>query len=86
MVYVGPVFFDKQGSYQGQFIFDTGSDWVVTTSVACKECRFHYYDHNASKTLSSIYEHKWHINYESLQLRGLRVIDKVCLAPGKACA
>ena len=75
-VYTGAIYFDEQGDPDGKFIFDSGSDWIVTHN---------YYDHTLSESLSSLEVYPMHIDYESLKLKGNLVEDLVCLERGAAC-
>ena len=53
--YVGPVYFGTplQMSSDSEFVYDTGSGYLTTTSTECSLCLFSkYYDPSASSTSS----------------------------------
>jgi hypothetical protein len=52
LAYVGPVYFGTpiQQSKTAEFVYDTGSGYLTTTSTQCLLCRTKYYNPTASTT------------------------------------
>ena len=81
MAYTGPVFLGTplQGSYDSNFIYDTGSGYLITTSKNCTFCNTQYYDQEASTSAAQTNDTAVNLVYGSADVTGYLVEDVVCL-------
>ena len=84
LAYTGPIYFTNEFQGKGEtsdFVYDTGSGVLTTTSVSCiNGCKTSYYDQSKSQTAVSISKHDEVLNYGSAILQGRYVQDTVCIA------
>ena len=82
LAYTGPVFFGTplQGSIDSEFVYDTGSGYLTTTSSDCLGCDSQYYDAETSLSNKKIDEEPKVLRYGSATVFGSVSYDRVCLA------
>ena len=85
VAYTGPIYFTAE--FQGidsepNFIYDTGSGALTTTSVSCTAgCSSQYYNQTKSKTAVTLDLEERKLVYGSATLTGINVEDTVCISP-----
>ena len=85
VAYTGPIYFTSE--FQGigaqpNFIYDTGSGALTTTSTVCTAgCASQYYNQTKSQTAITVDTEESQLVYGSATLRGIFVEDTVCIAP-----
>ena len=80
--YSGPVYFGTPlqiGQNTSNYIYDTGSGYLTTTSTACSTCSTHYYDPTSSTTAKVESKEQKKLDYGSAALKGYLGTDQVCL-------
>ena len=83
LAYTGPVHFGTptQMNDDSEFVYDTGSGYLTTTSTSCSSCGSKYYDPDASNPSSvSSGSGRKELDYGSASLVGYLGSDQVCLA------
>ena len=84
MAYTGPIYFTDQFQGEGgdsEFVYDTGSGVLTTTSVDCiSGCETSYYDQSRSTTAVTISANDSVLRYGSATLQGKYVQDTTCVA------
>ena len=81
MAYTGPVYFGTpiQGNEDSDFVYDTGSGYLVTTSSDCDLCDSQYFDPSLSTSGSVVSSSPKILRYGSATVFGTIVNDRVCL-------
>ena len=82
LAYSGPVYFGtplQVPSRDSEFIYDTGSGYLTTTSTACSNCISKYYDPTVSSSARVYSSQTEKLDYGSASLTGYLGTDMVCL-------
>ena len=80
IAYTGPVFLGDplQGTNSSQFLYDSGSGFLLVTDSECETCNTQYF--NSSASASSSVSNLTEIGYGNLNLEGKMLQDTVCLS------
>jgi hypothetical protein len=82
LAYVGPVYFGTplQTDETSEFVYDTGSGYLTTTSTGCSTCiTSQYYSPSTSTTAGVKSSNSMTLSYGSATLTGYLGTDQVCL-------
>ena len=80
--YTGPVYFGtplQTSASESEFIYDTGSGYLTTTTTECSNCSPQYYDMSASTSRVVTNSTTFELSYGSADLQGYMVNDLACL-------
>lgn len=82
LAYVAPVYFGTplQQTKEAEFVYDTGSGYLTTTSTSCSSCGTAYYDPSKSETADVVSSATKQLDYGSASLTGYMGSDQVCLS------
>ena len=73
LAYVGPVYFGtplQTDQNYSEFVYDTGSGYLTTTSTECSSCYTEYYDSSKSSTARVSSTATKTLDYGTASLRG----------------
>ena len=82
LAYSGPVYFGtplQTNQATSDYIYDTGSGYLTTTSSACSNCHTQYYDPSTSTSARVKSSKSKTLDYGSASLVGYLGTDEVCL-------
>ena len=82
LAYTGPVYFGTPLQTDGkepEFVYDTGSGYLTTTSTVCNNCGTQYYDPAVSDSAEVVSEASKKLEYGSATLVGYMGSDEVCV-------
>ena len=81
LAYTGPIYFGTplQEGQNPEFVYDTGSGYLTTTSTSCYDCNSQYYDPTSSETARVVSSSTKKLEYGSASLTGYMGSDEVCL-------
>ena len=83
LAYTGPVYFGtpiQHNDNGAEFVYDTGSGYLTTTSTLCSSCGSQYYDPSESTSFKVVQTQDMELDYGSANLVGKLASDRTCLS------
>ena len=77
--YMGTLYLGTPASQKADVIFDTGSPWLVVSSLKCTNCESHAYDADSSSSATKKSDQAVQQQYGSANLVGWVYEDDVCM-------